>query len=257
MFVDKEELPNGVSTFEHVSNLIELYHAEIEKNSEHISHCENTNEVEQAFLQNKIAAMLAIEGGEALGGELDNLYRFQEIGVKLITLTWNYDNEIGCGVFGGDGGLTGFGKTVVREMNKLGMIIDVSHLNQAGFWDVIKISKKPVIASHSNPYECCKHPRNLTDKQISALVDMNGYMGLNLYSDFLSIENACIDDVLRHIEYFEKLGAIDILGLGCDFDGVDKLPNGINGVEDVYKLPIDNNIAFNNFYNFIWRVLAK
>jgi len=255
MFADKEELSNSISTNEYILKLIKRYHEEIEGNLEHISHCENAGEIEQAFEQNKIAAVLAIEGGEALGGDLDNLYKFHGFGVKVLTLTWNYDNELGSGTYGSDGGLTDFGKEVVREMNRLGMIIDVSHLNEAGFWDVMKITKTPVIASHSNAYEICKHPRNLTDKQISALVDMNGYIGLNLYSDFLNDENADITDVLRHIEYFEKFGAIDILGLGCDFDGVDKLPNGIAGVEDVCKLPIDENIAFNNFFNYIWRVL--
>lgn len=262
IFTDKNELSEKIiknelnlNFFEFTLNLIKRYFAEIELNFEAISHCENAIDITYAFEQNKIAAMLAIEGGEVLCGSLENLQKLYDLGVRILTLTWNYDNELGSGAYG-DGGLTNFGKVVIREMNRLGMIIDVSHLNEAGFWDVIQITDTPVIASHSNAYACCKHPRNLTDKQISALADMQGYIGLNLYSDFLNDDkNACITDVVRHVEHFKKLGAGEILGLGCDFDGVDKLPLRIAGAQDICKLPINEDIAFNNFYKYIWRVL--
>jgi len=250
-FVDKEELPPNVKPTGRALDLIETYHREIEQNSEHITHCTTTADIDNAFAHGKIAAMLSIEGGEALGGDLDNLEKFHNMGVKLITLTWNYDNELACGILGGTGGLTDFGKTVVREMNCLGMIIDVSHLNEAGFWDVIKLSQTPVIASHSNARAQCAHPRNLTDKQITALVDMRGCIGINLYTGFLSDTTAAIDDISRHIEHFEKLGARSILGLGCDLDGVDKLPAEIDGVQDLAKIPLPDDIAFRNFYNFL------
>ena len=250
-FTDVEELSPNVTPTEHTLSLIECYHNQIEQNSEHIAHCATSNDISRAFDNGKIAAMLSIEGGEALGGDLDNLRMFYNLGVRILTLTWNHKNELGSGIFGGRGGLTDFGKAVVFEMNRLKMLIDVSHLNEAGFWDVIKITKMPVIASHSNAFAQCNHPRNLTDKQIAALVDMQGCIGINLYTDFLNAPTADIDDVSRHIEHFEKLGAGGTLGLGCDLDGVDKLPAGINGVQDIAKIPLTEDIAFRNFCNFL------
>jgi len=256
VFVDKKEAI--FSVFDTIMYLIERYFTEISKYSPKVMHCNNALDIAKNLEKKRVAAMLAIEGGEALEGNIKNVRGFYKLGVRIMTLTWNYDNELGCGIYGGTGGLTEFGKTVVREMNRLGMIIDVSHLNEAGFWDVIKISQAPVIASHSNAYACCDQPRNLTDEQISALVDMNGYIGLNLYSYFLNgSANADISDVWRHVEHFEKLGAGGILGLGCDFDGVDKLPQGISGVQDICKLQLNEDITFNNFYNYIWRFFGK
>ena len=259
MFVDVTELPLNATATGVALNQIERYHREIAENFELIAHCNTAAEVSQTFEDGKIAAMLAIEGGEALGGKLENLEKFYNLGVRILTLTWNHDNELASGVFGRrNAGLTDFGKAAVREMNRLGMIIDVSHLNEMGFWEVLERSQTPVIASHSNARAIYGHLRNLTDKQISALVDMGGYVGLNLYSDFLNGgETADITDVQRHIEHFEKLGAGGILGLGCDFDGVDKLPRGIAGVEDLAKIPLNDDIAFGNFYKFLAKNVAN
>ena len=259
MFVDVTELPSNITATAFILNLIERYHREIAENSELVAHCNTAAEVSTAFEHGKIAAMLAIEGGEALGGKLENLEKFYNLGVRILTLTWNHANELASGVFGNPAsGLTDFGKVAVREMNRLGMIVDVSHLNEAGFWEVVALSQTPVIASHSNARAVCGHPRNLTDKQISALADMGGYVGLNLYADFLNDgENADITDVQRHIEHFEKLGAGGILGLGADFDGVDKLPSGIAGVENLAKIPLSEDISFGNFYKFLAKNVAN
>ena len=120
------------------------------------------------------------------------------------------------------GGLTTFGRTVIEEMNRLGMIIDVSHLADPGFWDVLELSKAPVIASHSNAREICNHPRNLTDEQIRALIKSGGVMGLT-FVDFFTVKEertVWIDDLLRHLDHVCALGGVDHVAFGSDFDGI-------------------------------------
>jgi len=126
------------------------------------------------------------------------------------------------------GGLSRFGLEVVEEMNRLGMLIDVSHLNEPGFWDVIEASSSPVIASHSNAKALCDHPRNLTDEQIRAIADGGGVIGVNFCTAFLTSSGAAtLDDVLNHIDYLVKVGGIETVGLGSDFDGITETPIGL------------------------------
>lgn len=181
--------------------------------------------------------LLAIEGGEAIGTSLDALYAFYRLGVRSLGLVWNRPNPLGDGVGAGEsaGGLTAFGKKVVKALHELGMLVDVSHLSERGFWDVINVARGPVIASHSNAKALCGHPRNLTDDQIRAIAETGGVVGVNLYPPFLSTAGqATIDDVVRHIEHIAAVGGIECVGLGTDFDGIDTCPAGL---EDVTKLP--------------------
>ena len=182
--------------------------------------------------------MLSIEGGEALAGELYVLRMLYKLGVRSICLTWNNRNEIADGLYEKDtrGGLTTFGKEVVREMNRLGMIVDVSHLSNQGFWDVIETTKKPIIASHSNAKKICPHIRNLDNEQIIALHRNGGVMGINLCDEFISDDNPDVLNIIRHIEHIASLVGVDHVGIGADFDGVERLPNGINGVQDITKI---------------------
>mgnify|MGYP001054980915 CR=1 FL=1 len=176
------------------------------------------------------ACLLAIEGGEALEGKLSSLRLFYRLGVRLVTLTWNHRNELASGQSEGvqGGGLSLFGQEVVREMNRLGMLIDVSHLNEPGFWDVLRLSESPILASHSNARGLCDHPRNLTDEQIRALADSGGVIGVNFYSSFLtSTGEATVEHVLDHIEYLIKVGGVECVALGSDFDGIDDTPKGL------------------------------
>ena len=184
----------------------------------------------------KIKAVLSVEGGEALEGETQNLKKLYNKGVRLLTLTWNGKNHLGEGAMSGTGGLTEFGKEIVREMNRLGMIVDVSHLSDAGFWNVAQISKAPFVASHSNARAVCNHPRNLTDEQIKHLVKINGFMGINLNPPFLGENVVGLDDIYAHISHCLDLGAQDILGFGADFDGIDQTPCEIAGVQDMQKI---------------------
>lgn len=234
-FIDKEndELP----PFKRCNQLIDRYFCEIGASKDKALHCVNTNDIKSALKENRIAALLSIEGGEALEGKIENLNYFYDRGVRAMTLTWNYSNEICDGIGESRGkGLTAFGKNVVSKMNDLGMLIDVSHISEQGFWDVVEITKGPIAATHSNAKKLCSNPRNLSDEQICAIIKNGGCIGINLYSEFLS-ENRCgIKDVISHIEHILALGGENNTGLGCDFDGMSHLPEEISGVQDLYKL---------------------
>lgn len=174
--------------------------------------------------------VISIEGGEMLEGSLERLHEFDAAArVRMIALTWNFDNEIGFPAKGAsDEGLTPFGLALLREMDRLGILPDCSHLNEAGFWDVVEHAALPPIASHSNLKALCGHSRNLTDAQVKAVIGKGGFIGVNFYSCFLRDGGgATLDDVLRHIDGIAQLGGIDVLGFGSDFDGIDEWPQGL------------------------------
>lgn len=192
-----------------------------------------------AIGEGQIGTLLTIEGADALGGHLEMVEVFHRLGVRLMTLTWNHRNELadGVGETKGFGGLTNFGCDVVKEMNRLKMMVDVSHLNEPGFWDAMQLSELPIMASHSNAKKICGHRRNLNDEQILALRDAGGFIGINYLDAFLTDgDHATIEDVVRHVDHFASLGALGILGLGSDFDGIDKGPDGVEGPQDVPKI---------------------
>lgn len=176
--------------------------------------------------------LLAIEGGEALEGKLSNLRILFKLGFRSLTLTWNQRNQIADGVWekNSGGGLTTFGQEVVREMNRLGMLIDVSHLAEPGFWEVLSLSTQPIAATHS----CCsslhQHPRNLTDAQLQALAEKQGIVGINFYPYFLGENpyNITIEDVLRHLDHAVTVAGIEHVGIGSDFDGIELTPQGLS-----------------------------
>lgn len=266
-FVDKFDIKT--SPMKYVMALIRKYHEQIKLNTDIFSHCVSASDIKTALESDKIPAILSIEGGEALEGDINALWMFYQLGVRVMTLTWNYANEICDGVFESrGGGLSDFGKEVVREMNKLGMIIDVSHLSEKGFWDVYELSTAPFIASHSNAKAVCGHCRNLSDEQIKAIIERKGFIGINFYSAFLTDSEKCSsDDILRHIDYILNLGGENVLGFGSDFDGVDNnLPEDVRTAQDMpvilnkmlqrgYSEELINNVTCNNFLRVISEVL--
>lgn len=190
-------------------------------------------------LKHKAATLLAIEEGGAIDGSLEALRCLYELGVRAMTLTWSNRNDIADGINeeATGSGLTLFGKQVVAEMNRLGMLVDVSHISTAGFWSVMETSSKPVIATHSNAKSLCSHPRNLNDEQIKALTQNGGLAGITFAGQFLEEDwrDACIESVYKHIDYMLNLiGNDDHIGFGSDFDGISHPPYNINGVQD-YK----------------------
>lgn len=182
-------------------------------------------------------AILACEGGEMLKGDLNVLAEFDDdVRLRLLTLTWNFENEIGTAAkVNATDGLKPFGIELLHEMDRRGICADVSHLNEAGFWDVIRHTKLPPVASHSNCRWLCDVPRNLWKDQVKAIIERGGFIGINFYSDFLAKDGrATLEDVLRNIDEICSMGGEDVVGFGSDFDGIDVWPDGLDNPD---KLP--------------------
>lgn len=264
VWLEKDYIKNA---YENTINAIDFFNLEIKKYSVNVGNVFNYNNILNNIRNNKISAVLAIEGGESLEGNIENLYKFYNYGVRMITLTWNNKNELGYGAkLNVNKGLTEFGKNVVIQMNKLGMIVDVSHLNERGFWDVFEISNKPFIASHSNVYNLCNTKRNLTDEQIKAIYEKNGIIGINFYPWFLSDDGkADINTVVKHIDYILNMIGDDNIGLGTDFDGIDITPSKLENVlclsslYDVliklYGNNVTEKIMYGNFLKLFKQIL--
>lgn len=201
--------------------------------------------------EKKLGVMFSIEDAICLEGKIENLEKLYNEGVRIIGLTWNISNDVAGGAnFDGEesskeakkysDGLSDFGKRVIERMNELGIIVDVSHLSQKSFYDVVQQTYKPVIASHSNSMSVCNNKRNLTDEQIGIISKMGGMIGLNFYRPFVS-ENeaqANVEKLVQHIKHIEKIGGIDCIGIGADFDGMSR---AVIGLED--------NSKFDNLIN--------
>lgn len=183
-----------------------------------------------------INPIMSLEGGEVIES-IEDVDYLNECGIKCIALTWNNTNKIAGGVADPDSGLTEFGKSVIRRMEELGILVDVSHLNDKSFYDVASVATRPIIATHSNSRTICSHRRNLTDDMFKIIRESGGCAGLNLHTSFLADDdNGTIDDAIKHIEHFMSLDGVDAIGMGSDFDGIPRNPEGINGVGELYRL---------------------
>ena len=188
----------------------------------------NRQDLEQNIKDKKVSLILSMEDGVMVDGKMERLREFYDSGVRALNLTWNFENCFGypnsrdAGIM--NKGLKDFGKEAVTVMEELGMIIDVSHLSDGGFWDICQLSKKPFIASHSNARAVCNHPRNLTDEMLKALANKGGVAGLNLGPEFLRTDNpnheSSIEDMVRMCQYIRNVAGIDVMGIGTDFDGI-------------------------------------
>lgn len=199
-----------------------FYRQQLQKYSHLVMPVSSFDDIDIAARQGKVAAMLTVEGGCVLCGDPDRVNLLAEQGVKMLTLTWNAANEIAGGQ-AEDIGLTDAGRRVIPRMEEQGMIVDVSHLGDTGFWQLMEIARRPVVASHSNSRTICPHPRNLTDDQFKAIVKIRGLVGLNFYEHFLAqpANDLCFDHLLAHIRHFLSLGGEDVIALGSDFDGAE------------------------------------
>lgn len=249
--------------------IIDKFYNELKKNEQHLQLITNGNDLRRVMEGGTCGAILTVEDARAVCGSLANLRMLYRLGVRAMTLSWNRDNDVADGTFSARNiGLTPFGREVVREMNRIGMIIDVSHMTKKGFWAVLEESKMPVMVSHSNCSAVFEHPRNLDDEQIKAMIQTGGMIGINFYPKFLSEENHGMEDLLRHIEHILSLGGEKCIGLGTDFDGVPELPKGIGGVRDLHRLfskmkergfsdSLIGDISHRNFENFLFKMLKN
>lgn len=212
------------------TNVADLFDREMAANADVIRPVRCMADVEQNLRDGRLSALLTIEDGVAVDGKIERVQEFYDRGARMITLTWNYENSIGfpCadeperhGL-----GLKPFGLEVIAKMDELGMVIDVSHLSEGGFWDIVHHGKRPFVASHSCARALMNHRRNLTDEQLKALGDKGGVCGVNFFNNFLRPDGAdsTVDDVVRHMKHIADKAGIDAVALGSDFDGInDKL----------------------------------
>lgn len=233
-----------------------LYEEELKQNEDILAPVLQFSDIEKNNAAGKISSLCTVEEGGVCQGELTKLHTLYEKGVRMLTLTWNYPNEIGypnidARDFSGfyipntKDGLTERGKEFVTEIEKIGMIPDVSHLSDKGFYDVLEITKKPFVASHSDARAVSPCTRNMTDDMIRALAERGGCMGLNFCADFLeelpvgtpkgTKNPGTIQAVVRHAKHILSVGGIEVLGLGSDFDGIDT-HRELSGAEAMSKL---------------------
>ncbi|MCX8074079.1 MAG: dipeptidase [Clostridia bacterium] len=244
MYIEPEYIDK--SPFDLCVNLINTLNSEIEKNTNKIMIVEDKKSLKKYIDEDNkmLGAVISVEDGIALEGKIENLYRLYEKKVRLLGLTWNNRNEIASGANCTDRediGLTDFGREVIDQMNNLGMIADVSHLSEKSFWDTIKITKKPLIASHSCSKSVCNHKRNLNDEQIKAISENGGVVGINLYKEFIgNNDEANIDLVIKHMQHIINIGGTDCVGIGSDFDGI-KTP----------VIGLENNSKFENLFYYL------
>lgn len=197
-------------------------------------HITNWRQIKE-LKEDQIGAVLSLEGCDAIGEDLGKLQYAIDAGVKLVGLTWNYENALAYGTSEDPNkGLKPFGKKVVDFLNKRNIILDVAHLNKQGFYDLLPIANR-IIASHCNSYSICKHPRNLDDRQVEALVRHGGRIHVVFYPPFINEgkTTAKIKDLIKHIDHLQKLVGMEFIGLGSDFDGIDDLY--IEGLENTSK----------------------
>lgn len=238
--------------------------AEFFRHREHVRLCLSAADIHAAAREKKTAALISVEGMEKLGCSLEKLRKAYDKGVRIVHPVWNHDNALAGAAKDSGAGLTAAGRCFVTAAQRMGVVLDLSHLSERGFWDTMERIERPVLAGHSNARSVCDVPRNLTDDQFRALVQCGGAVGLNLYPPFLG-ENADVESVLRHAEHFLALGGEKTLCLGGDFDGVDCLPAGITGVESMETVYIAmarrfgektaEDIFYNNLMDFMERVL--
>jgi len=203
-----------------IIKVIDSIHKEISNNPDLFVLIKDSKSFDKLRRNKKIGYMLALEGAGSLGIDPLLLHNYYRLGVRSIALTHNKRNSFADGCAEKPArGLSDLGKTFVGELNKINILVDLSHLSELSFWDTLKILKKPPIATHSNAKALCNHARNLTDDQIKAIAERNGVIGINFFSTFIdkNKNNATVDRLIDHIDYIVELIGIDHIGFGPDF----------------------------------------
>ena len=223
LYVDLGKTENP---WEDVLGMADLYYEELEANRGRIAPVSCYGDIEKNRKEGKISALLTVEEGGVCEGKVERLEHLYRLGVRMMTLTWNYPNEIGYPALD-IRKMAEEGREFVAEMERLGMVIDVSHLSDAGFYDVLRMTNKPFVASHSNARAIDPWVRNMTDDMIRKLSERGGVIGINFCPDFLEEvpegeENpGSLEAIIRHVRHMIHVGGIDCIGLGSDFDGIE------------------------------------
>jgi len=266
--------------FRHANEQLDALEKMIAANTDKIALAKSSADIGPILQAGKIAALIGIEGGNMIENSIENLVRLHERGARYLTLTWNYNLAwASCAAMESDKtmaaegkGLTALGKEIIKKMNKIGMMVDLSHAGEQTFYDVIAVTDKPILVSHSNAYSLCPHPRNLKDAQLETLKKNGGVVGVNFYSGFLDPDyetrlkaiysrhfgrpdvsmstwamyeqlpkelqrqaDAPLSKLLDHIDYLVRKVGIEHVAVGSDFDGIESAPQGL---EDVSKFPV-------------------
>ena len=232
------EYVKAKEAFKRANAIIDKFYSEYSVNKDKLILITNKYDVEKVINEKKVGAVLSIENGSSIEGNLDNVDYFFDRGIRIMSITWNFENDLGSGAKTvNDTGLTILGKDYIKRLNKKNILVDVSHVSEKSFYDVVNISNKPIIATHSCAKKLCNHPRNLTDDQIKKIAESGGTIGICFYNEFLSEKNiATVDDIVNHIEYIAELVGIDYVSFGTDFQEKEKCPDGIHRVLDFDKI---------------------
>ena len=208
---------------------------EMDDNADIARHCRTGREVDEAAAAGKTAALLSIEGADLIECDVHKLEMVAQWGVRFLNPVWNRANVLsGTNAEEPERGLSAAGRDFIHVLEEHAIYPDVSHLSDAGFWDLVHIARRPIVASHSNARAVCPHRRNLTDDQFRAIRDLGGVAGLNLYLDFVG--RPTMDALVAHVEHFLALDGEKTLCLGGDLDGCEALAAGMTGMQDVPKL---------------------
>jgi membrane dipeptidase len=233
---------------EYIAGCYDIFMKNLELHSDIMAQAKTADDIVVNQKAGKLSAVLSMEDGVAVHGDMDRLKKYYDMGVRALALTWNFKNCFGSPNSDDpkimQEGLTDFGKEAVSYMQDIGMLVDVSHLSDGGFYDVADICKKPFVATHSNCRALCPHRRNLTDDMIRIIAKSGGVAGINFAPEFLNEDlkdpNSTVERMVAMIEHMKKIGGIDMIGVGSDFDGIggnleisasDKLPLLINALE--------------------------
>lgn len=263
LFGQPEDFP-GMSFDQIFQTEYALFSREMEANAGCITHCRTAGEAEAAFAQGKMAAFLSVEGTEMLDCSPERLEEAHRLGVLAVNLTWNRPNALsGTNAEETDRGLSRQGKAFVRKAEELGVLVDVSHLSDPGFWDVADTLSGPFFASHSNSRTVFSHPRNLTDEQFTAIIDHGGVAGFNLFTEFVGGTTG-LEAIAAHLDHWLELGGEKSIALGGDLDGCGSLAGNMAGVQDYARLydfllghGYSETLVQDLFFNNLMRVVSK
>ncbi len=251
----------GYSGWSAYQQLLKCFQEQMEQNPGCVIQCRTAAEAEQANRQGRAAAFLTVEGAELLDCDPDRLPQAARDGVVAINLTWNHANALsGAHADRPEQGLSAAGRLFVKKMEELRILVDVSHLSEAGFWDVAEIASRPFIASHSNAKSVWNHTRNLTNEQITAIIGNQGVIGLNFYEGFVG-GSRDLDMVRAHLDRILELGGARNVALGGDWDGCDLIADlpAIDSLPRLYEYLLlhgyDEAVVQDLFYNNLMRVV--